>query len=52
MPFWLMYGAEVVLPEEVKHQSLRTMTEAPVCPSEAKEKDLLESDKLKVVANL
>jgi hypothetical protein len=52
MPFWLMYRAEVVLPEEVKHQSLRTMTEAPVCPSEAKEKDLLESDKLKVVANL
>jgi hypothetical protein len=21
MPFWLIYGAEAVLPEEVKHQS-------------------------------
>jgi hypothetical protein len=25
-PFWLMYGAEAVLPEEIKHQSLRTST--------------------------
>jgi hypothetical protein len=47
-----MYGAEAVLPEEVKHRSLRTATVTPACPSEAKEKDLLESDRLKVVANL
>jgi hypothetical protein len=47
-----MYGAEAVLPEEVKHRSLRTATATPACPSEAKEKDLLESDKLKVMANL
>jgi hypothetical protein len=47
-----MYGAEVVLPEEVKHQSLQTAVEAPVCPSEAEEKDLLESGRLKAVANL
>jgi hypothetical protein len=48
----LMYGAEVVLPEEVKHRSLRTTTEAPACPSEAEEKDWLEPNMLKVVANL
>jgi hypothetical protein len=51
-PFRLMYGAEAVLLEEVKHQSLQTATEAPACPSEAKEKNLLESYRLKVVANL
>jgi hypothetical protein len=50
--FWLMYRAEVVLLEEVKHRSLGTATTTPACPCEAKEKDLLESDKLKVVANL
>jgi hypothetical protein len=54
MPFWLMYGAEAVLPEEVKNQSLRTVTAPPppACPSEAKEKGLRESDRLKAVANL
>jgi hypothetical protein len=26
-PFWLMYGAEAVLPEEIKHQSLWTTTQ-------------------------
>jgi hypothetical protein len=34
-PFQLMYGAEAVLPEEVKHRSLRTATKVPTCPSEA-----------------
>jgi hypothetical protein len=52
MPFRLMYGVEAVLPEEVKHRSLRTATTTPACPSEAEEKDMLESDRLKVVANL
>jgi hypothetical protein len=47
-----MYGVEAVLPKEVKHQSLRTAMATPVCPSEAEEKDLLESDRLKYVANL
>jgi hypothetical protein len=51
-PFWLMYGAEVTLPEEVKHWSLQKAAEIPTCPSEAEEKDLVESDKLKAVANL
>jgi hypothetical protein len=36
MPFRLMYRAEAALLEEVKHQSLRTATGPPVCPSEAK----------------
>jgi hypothetical protein len=47
-----LLGAEVVLPEEIKHWSLRTAMEALSCPNEAEEKDLLESDRLKVVANL
>jgi hypothetical protein len=51
-PFRLMYGSKEVLPEEVKHLSLRTATEALACPSEAKEKDLLKLDRLKAMANL
>jgi hypothetical protein len=37
---------------EIKHQSLRTTAEVSPCPNEAEEKDLLESDRLKAVANL
>jgi hypothetical protein len=44
-----MYGAEAVLPEEIKHRSLSTVTEVPSCPSEAEDKDILEPDRLKVV---
>jgi hypothetical protein len=51
-PFRLLFGAEVVLPKEIKHQSLRKMEEASTCPSEVVEKGLLESDRLKAVANL
>jgi hypothetical protein len=51
-PFWLLFGAEAVLPEEIKHQSLRTTAEVPPCPSKAKKKDLLGLERLKVVANL
>jgi hypothetical protein len=47
-----MYGAEAMLPEEIKHQSLRTAIETAVCPNEVEEKDLLESDRLKAIANL
>jgi hypothetical protein len=50
--FQLMYKVDTVLPEEVKHRSLQTVIEAPMCPSEAEEKDLLESDRLKAIANL
>jgi hypothetical protein len=31
-PFQLLFRAEAVLPEEIKHQSLRTTAEAPPCP--------------------
>jgi hypothetical protein len=51
-PFRLMYGPEAVLLEEIKYRSLRTATETPICPTEAEDKDLLESDRLKAVANL
>jgi hypothetical protein len=51
-PFWLLFGAEAVLLEEIKHQSLCTIAKAPPCPNEAKEKELLESDRLKATTNL
>jgi hypothetical protein len=51
-PFQLMYGADAVLPEEVKHRTLWTTIEVPACPSEVEEKDLLVPVRLKVVANL
>jgi hypothetical protein len=51
-PFRLLFGAEAVLPKEIKHQSLRTIAEAPPCPNEVVEKDLLESERLKEVTNL
>jgi hypothetical protein len=41
-PFWLLFGAEAVLPEEIKHQSLCATAEAPPCPIEAEEKGLME----------
>jgi hypothetical protein len=51
-PFRLLFRADAVLPKEIKHQSMRTTAEAAPCPNEAKEKDLLESERLKAVANL
>jgi hypothetical protein len=51
-PFWLMYGTKAMLPEEIKHQSMRTATETIPCPNEAEEKDLLDSDRLKAVVYL
>jgi hypothetical protein len=47
-----MYAAEAVLLEEIKYRSLQTTTEAQACLSKAEEKDLLELDELKAVANL
>jgi hypothetical protein len=47
-----MYGAEVVLPEKIKHQGLQTAIETLTCPNEAEEKDLLKSDRFKAIANL
>jgi hypothetical protein len=51
-PLWLLFGVEAVLSKEIKHQSLRTTTEGLPCPREAEENDLLESERLKEVANL
>jgi hypothetical protein len=50
--FRLMYGAEAMLPEEIKHRSLWAAAESTTCLNEAEEKDLLESDRLKAVTNL
>jgi hypothetical protein len=52
MPFRLLFGVEAVLPKEIKHQSLHTTMKAPSCSTEAEEKYLLESDRLKAVTNL
>jgi hypothetical protein len=51
-PFWFLYGAEAVLPEEIKHRSLQIAAEVSACPSEAEDKDSLEPDRFKAVANL
>jgi hypothetical protein len=48
-PFRLMYGTKAMLPEEI---SMRTAIETVPCPNEAKEKDMLESDRLKAMVNL
>jgi hypothetical protein len=40
-PFRLLFRAEAVLPEEIKHQSLRTTTKAPPCPNEVEGKRLV-----------
>jgi hypothetical protein len=40
-PFWLLFKAEAVLPEEIKHQSLRTAAEAPLCPQRSRGKRLI-----------
>jgi hypothetical protein len=50
--FRLLFGGEAVLSEEIKHQTLHTTAEAPPCPSVAKVKNLLESERLKAIINL
>jgi hypothetical protein len=40
------------MPEEIKHRSTRTMSEAMFYPTKAEDKDLLESDRLNAVINL
>jgi hypothetical protein len=51
-PLWLLFGAKAVTLEEIKHKSMRTVSKAMFCPSEAKGKDLLDSDRLKAIVNL
>jgi hypothetical protein len=48
----LIFRADLVLLEEIKHKSFRTTTEVSPCPCDAKDKDLLEPDRLKIVVNL
>jgi hypothetical protein len=43
--FCLLFRAEAVLQEEIKHRSLRTAIGASPCPTEAEDKDLLEPNK-------
>jgi hypothetical protein len=50
-PFQLMYRAEAIVPEQIKHISLHRGAEVPACPSEVEDKNLLEPDRLKAVAN-
>jgi hypothetical protein len=51
-PFWLLFGAEAVTPEEIKHKSTRTMSKETLYPTKVKDKDLLESYRLNAVNNL
>jgi hypothetical protein len=41
-----------MLSERIKHRSLQVAAESTPCPSEAEEKNLIESDRLKAVTNL
>jgi hypothetical protein len=51
-PFKLLYGEGPVTPDEIKFHSARTDMEAIYSPTEAKSKDLLEPERMKVVKNL
>jgi hypothetical protein len=51
-PFWMLFGAEAVLLEEIKNKSLHIAPEAPPYLNEMEEKDLVKVDRLKAVANL
>jgi hypothetical protein len=51
-PFKLLYGEEPVTPEEIKLHSARTRLEAIYNPTEVESKDLLEAERMKVVAIL
>jgi hypothetical protein len=51
-PFKLLYREEPVTPEETKLHSARTKMDATYSTSKAESKDLLESERMKVVENL
>jgi hypothetical protein len=51
-PFKLLYGEELVTPEEIKFQSTRTRSEVLYSPIETESKDLVEPERMKVVENL
>jgi hypothetical protein len=51
-PFKLLYGEELVIPEEIKLRSARTRAEAIHSPTEAESKDLLEPECVRAIENL
>jgi hypothetical protein len=51
-PFWLLFGVEAVMLNEIKRKGSQTMAEASPYPTKAEDKDLLDSDMLKVISNL
>jgi hypothetical protein len=51
-PFKLLYGEGPVTPDEIKFHNARTDMEVIYSPTEAKSKDLLEPERMKVVKNL
>jgi hypothetical protein len=50
-PFKLLYGEEAMLPEEIKHQSLRTIRQAMV-EDEEYSKKTIEGTRLEAVENI
>jgi hypothetical protein len=50
-PFKLLYGEEAMLPEEVKHQSLRIIRQAPVEDKEYS-KEMIKGTRLEAVENI
>jgi hypothetical protein len=50
-PFKLLYGEEVVLPKEIKHQSLHTIRQAMAKDKEYS-KETIEETRLEVVENI
>jgi hypothetical protein len=50
-PFKLLYGEEAMLPEEIKHQSLRSMQQS-LAEDEEYAKEIVEGIRLDVVRNI
>ena len=50
-PFKLLYGEEAMLPEEIKHQSLRVMKQALVADEEYS-KETIEGIRLEAIENI
>jgi hypothetical protein len=48
-PFRLLYGEELVTPEEIKLRSARTKAEVVYGPTKVESKDLLEPEHMKAV---
>jgi len=50
-PFKLLYGEEAMLPEEIKHQSLRSMKQL-IAKDEGYCKEIVEASRLEAVENI